>query len=46
MARITIIGPEGRQERELGVHNTLGRHPNNTHQILDRIVSKLSLIHI
>ena len=40
MARITIIGPEGRQERELGVHNTLGRHPNNTHQILDRIVSK------
>ena len=40
MARITIIGPEGRTERELGVHNTLGRHPNNTHQVLDRIVSK------
>jgi len=40
MARITIIGPEGRQERELGAHNTLGRHPNNTHQVLDRIVSK------
>ncbi len=40
MARITIIGPEGEQERELGPHNTLGRHPNNTHQILDRIVSK------
>jgi adenylate cyclase len=40
MARITIIGPDGRQERELGVHNTLGRHPNNTHQVLDRIVSK------
>ena len=40
MARITIIGPEGRQERDLLPHNTLGRHPNNTHQILDRIVSK------
>ncbi|MEM9074521.1 MAG: adenylate/guanylate cyclase domain-containing protein [Myxococcota bacterium] len=40
MARITIIGPDGRQERELHPHNTLGRHPNNTHQILDRIVSK------
>ena len=40
MARITIIGPDGRQERELGAHNTLGRHPNNTHQVLDRIVSK------
>lgn len=40
MARITIIGPDGRQERELVGHNTLGRHPNNTHQILDRIVSK------
>ncbi|MFO0693247.1 MAG: adenylate/guanylate cyclase domain-containing protein [Polyangiales bacterium] len=40
MAKITIIGPEGRQERELLPHNTLGRHPNNTHQILDRIVSK------
>lgn len=40
MARIIIIGPDGRQERELGDHNTLGRHPNNTHQVLDRIVSK------
>lgn len=40
MARITIIGPEGRQERDLLPHNTLGRHPNNTHQVLDRIVSK------
>lgn len=40
MARITIIGPDGRHERELGTHNTLGRHPNNTHQVLDRIVSK------
>jgi adenylate cyclase len=40
MARLLIIGPEGRQERELVPHNTLGRHPNNTHQVLDRIVSK------
>ncbi|NLY94700.1 MAG: FHA domain-containing protein [Myxococcales bacterium] len=40
MARLIIIGPEGRTERELSSHNTLGRHPNNTHQILDRIVSK------
>ncbi|MBK8169392.1 MAG: FHA domain-containing protein [Sandaracinaceae bacterium] len=40
MARITIIGPEGRQEADLQAHNTLGRHPNNTIQLLDRIVSK------
>lgn len=40
MARLTIIGPEGRQETELQPHNTVGRHPNNTIQILDRIVSK------
>ncbi len=40
MARLTIIGPEGRQEVELLGHNTLGRHPNNTVQVLDRIVSK------
>jgi adenylate cyclase len=40
MARLIIIGPEGRTEQELVSHNTLGRHPNNTHQVLDRIVSK------
>ena len=40
MPRITIIGPEGRQDVELHAHNTLGRHPNNTVQVLDRIVSK------
>jgi adenylate cyclase len=40
MARVTIIGPEGTQERDLLAHNTLGRHPNNTLQVLDRIVSK------
>lgn len=40
MSRLTIIGPDGRQEFELLPHNTLGRHPNNTVQVLDRIVSK------
>ena len=40
MAKLTIFSPDGRQERELQEHNTLGRHPNNTHQVLDRIVSK------
>ena len=40
MARIIIIGPEGRQEVELQAHNSLGRHPSNTIQVLDRIVSK------
>ena len=40
MARLTIIGPEGRQDADLLAHNTLGRHPNNTVQVLDRIVSK------
>ncbi len=40
MARLTIQSPQGRTERVLGDHNTLGRHPDNTVQILDRIVSK------
>ena len=40
MARIVIQGPEGRSEVELKGHNTLGRHPNNSIQLLDRIVSK------
>ncbi len=40
MARITIIGPQGPQERKLLKHNSLGRHPTNTHQVLDRVVSK------
>ena len=40
MPRLTIISPEGRQEADLLPHNTLGRHPNNTVQVLDRIVSK------
>jgi adenylate cyclase len=40
MARITIMGPSGRQERQLFRRNSLGRHPRNTHQVLDRVVSK------
>ena len=40
MPRISIIAPEGRAEADLLPHNTLGRHPNNTVQVLDRIVSK------
>ncbi|MBX3272597.1 MAG: FHA domain-containing protein [Sandaracinaceae bacterium] len=40
MSRLTIMGPDGRQEVRLLPHNTLGRHPNNTVQVLDRIVSK------
>ena len=41
MARLTIISPEGnRRIVNLGAHTTLGRHPDNTVQLLDRIVSK------
>lgn len=40
MAKLLIMGPEGQQERELFAFNTLGRHPNNSVQLLDRIVSK------
>ena len=40
MAKILILTPEGQQERDLSPHNTLGRHPNNSIQLLDRIVSK------
>jgi len=38
---LRIVSPEG-QERsaQLQAHNTLGRHPDNSIQILDRIVSK------
>jgi adenylate cyclase len=34
------MGSSGRQERQLFRHNSLGRHPRNTHQVLDRVVSK------
>jgi adenylate cyclase len=40
MARILLATPEGQQVVELRAHNTLGRHPSNTIQLLDKIVSK------
>lgn len=40
MARLLLATPEGHQVVELGAHNSLGRHPGNTIQLLDRIVSK------
>jgi adenylate cyclase len=41
MAFLRIISPEvPERTAELAQHNTLGRHPDNTIQILDRIVSK------
>jgi adenylate cyclase len=40
MAKLILVsGPEP-QEFELAPHNTLGRHPDNSIQILDRIISK------
>jgi len=41
MAKIIVTGnDQQRREFELGAVNTIGRHPDNTLQILDRIVSK------
>src|SRR5258705_10949374 len=40
MAKLIVISGDERQEFELGAFNTLGRHPDNTIQILDRIISK------
>jgi adenylate cyclase len=40
VGRITVISPEGEKEWVLQAHNSIGRHPNNTVQVLDRIVSK------
>jgi adenylate cyclase len=40
MARILLATPEGQQVVELRDHNSLGRHPGNTIQLLDKIVSK------
>ena len=40
MARINIVTSEGIQTVELKAHNTVGRHPNNSVQLLDKIVSK------
>jgi adenylate cyclase len=38
--RIKVVSPEGDREWVLQDHNSIGRHPNNTVQVLDRIVSK------
>jgi adenylate cyclase len=40
MARLLLATPEGHQVVELRAFNTLGRHPSNTIQLLDKIVSK------
>src|SRR5688500_999285 len=40
MAKLIVISGEERQEFELAGFNSIGRHPDNTIQILDRIISK------
>lgn len=40
MARLLLTTPEGQQVVELAAHNSLGRHPTNSIQLLDKIVSK------
>jgi pSer/pThr/pTyr-binding forkhead associated (FHA) protein len=40
MARLILMTAEGTQSVELRPVNSLGRHPNNTIQLLDKIVSK------
>jgi adenylate cyclase len=40
MARLILATAEGQQRIELRAVNSLGRHPNNTIQLLDKIVSK------
>ena len=40
MAKIIVISGDERQEYELAAFNSIGRHPDNTIQILDRIISK------
>ena len=39
-AKLILLRGEGPQQYDLGAFNTLGRHPDNTVQVLDRIVSK------
>lgn len=39
-ARLILVSGEGPPEYGLSAFNTLGRHPDNTIQVLDRIVSK------
>ena len=40
MAKLILISSDERQEFELAAFNSIGRHPDNTIQILDRIISK------
>jgi len=40
MARILLSTPDGQQAVELRDQNSLGRHPSNSIQLLDKIVSK------
>jgi adenylate cyclase len=40
MPRLVLSTAEGQQTIELRPHNSIGRHPSNTIQLLDRIVSK------
>ena len=39
-AKFILLGADPPTEYELGAFSTLGRHPDNTIQVLDRIVSK------
>ena len=40
MPRVIVTGSDQQRDYELRPLNTIGRHPDNTLQILDRIVSK------
>jgi adenylate cyclase len=40
MARLVLTTPEGQETVTLSPRNTLGRHPSNSIQLLDKIVSK------
>jgi adenylate cyclase len=40
VAKLILISSDERQEFELAAFNSIGRHPDNTIQILDRIISK------
>lgn len=40
MARLILVTAEAKSTVELSVFNSLGRHPNNTIQVLDKVVSK------
>lgn len=40
MAKLVVISGDSPQEFDLAVFNSIGRHPENTIQVLDRIISK------